>query len=133
MNLKTLIIDDNSVIHFLHGEIVTDGGISSNPKSFLHGKEAMEYLLNNQDNDDAYFILLDLNMPIMNGWQFLDELQKYSKKEKTFVIIVSSSVDLSDKKKANAYPQVIGFFEKPFSEEDCNAIKTSPSLLPFFN
>ena len=133
MKLHTLIIDDNAVIHFLHGEIVADGGISTNPLPFLHGKDAMQYLLNNHETGDAYFVLLDLNMPVMNGWQFLDELQNHSLKERTYIVIVSSSVDIFDKERAKAYSQVIGFFEKPFSEDDCIAIKKTAALLPFFS
>ncbi len=133
MKLQTLIIDDNAVIHFLHSEIVSDGGITDTPYTFLHGKEAMQFLLNNQVSGDVYFILLDLNMPVMNGWQFLDELQKHSFKSRTYVSIVSSSVDTADKVKAQQYPQVIGFFEKPFSENDCEIIKNSEVLKPFFS
>ena len=133
MKLQTLIIDDNAVIHFLHSEIVSDGGISQEPFTFFHGKEALQYLNNQQENDNAYFVLLDLNMPVMNGWQFLDEIQNYSYKSRIYVIIVSSSVDASDKIKAKQYSQVIGYFEKPISEDDCEAIKQTAELRPFFS
>jgi len=133
MKLRTLIIDDNSVIHFLHKEIVSDGGITDTPFTFLHGKTALQFLLNNQEADEAYFVLLDLNMPVMNGWQFLEELQKYPFSSRTFISIVSSSVDSEDKIRARQYPQVIGFFEKPFSEDDCEAVKQSDALKPFFS
>ena len=132
MKLETLIIDDNSVIHFLHSEIVSGGGITNTPSSFLYGKAAMQFLLNRLESNEAYFILLDLNMPVMNGWQFLDEIQQYPFKSRIFVAIVSSSVDSNDKVKAKNYSQVIGFFEKPFSEDDCETIKQTDELKPFF-
>lgn len=68
-------------------------------------------------------ILLDINMPIMDGWQFLDEfiqLPLYSRQP--LIYVVSSSVDQQDIDKANAYSQVTSYLSKPLKAEDLQNI-----------
>jgi len=134
MKLNILIVDDDKMITLLHKVIVVKYKISSNtPLLFSDGKMALEFLLSEYNPNENYLILLDINMPVLNGWEFLESVQPERFANKLFVIIVTSSVDSSDKQKAKTYPQVIGFLEKPLRAESCDFIKTIPAIAPFFS
>lgn len=84
---------------------------------YKNGKEAFDDLLPKlwEDTNLPDVILLDLNMPIMDGWQFLDELVKIPNAERIPIYIVSSSVDRRDIDKAKTYKIVNNYIIKPFS------------------
>ena len=79
-------------------------------------------------------MLLDLNMPIMNGWQFLDTLigidPDFANKLK--IVVLSSSVDPKDKEKAADYPNIILFQPKPMTETVLAELKEHPLLIRHF-
>ncbi|MEE2770578.1 MAG: response regulator, partial [Bacteroidota bacterium] len=70
-----------------------------------------EYL----SNEDESLIFLDLNMPVMSGWDFLEELQKRNIKHQ--VIILSSSTSQFDIQKAKLYPDVLQYVVKPMNKQ----------------
>ena len=133
MNINVLIVDDDKMITLLHKVMVVKTKICTTPPLlFSDGKMALEFLLSEYNPEERYLVLLDINMPVLNGWEFLDSIQPERFANNLFVIIVTSSVDSSDKLKAKTYPQVIGFLEKPLRSESCEFIKTMPSIAPFF-
>ena len=74
-------------------------------------EEAIDWFKNHEHPD---LIFLDLNMPEVNGWQFLEVLTE--KQNQTQVVIVTSSTSIHDKEKAQKYAQVIDFLEKPLTK-----------------
>ena len=70
-------------------------------------------------SDGKAVLFLDINMPTMDGWEFLEALNTFgeSVKEKLNVYMLSSSVDPEDLERANANPYIIAFLEKPLSRE----------------
>jgi CheY-like chemotaxis protein len=82
--------------------------------------------------EDWDVLLMDINMPVMDGWQFLDSLGKLENPPLVHVVIVTSSIDTIDKRKATKYPQVIGFFEKPLTQENCLQMKQFEALKHYF-
>ena len=128
MSLKVLVVDDDEIFVFLHSLLVQENGISSDPIGFENGKTAFDYL-NSQDSlIDHYLILLDINMPEMNAWQFLDSIQDKPYADRVLVVIVTSSVDLEDYEKAAEYPQIIKYLEKPLDHKACKQIKSMPVI-----
>src|SRR5690606_34951775 len=85
--------------------------------SYSNGKEALDFLLENYVDKNFYYILLDINMPAMDGWEFLQALEKtaFVKTGNVSIHIVSSSVDDSDIKRSESYGHVQGFLHKPLS------------------
>jgi CheY-like chemotaxis protein len=86
----------------------------------LNGKFAIDQLYEIQKKDPAKlpdYILLDINMPIMNGWEFLDEYKRLNidPQGKTKIYIISSSVFSNDINKARSYPLVKDFISKPLN------------------
>lgn len=120
-NLKTLVIDDDEIVLFLHDLMIRESGLSSAPLSFSNGADALDYLKQNYKEKDSYLVFLDINMPVMNGWQFLDIVEEL--KYDLTVIIVSSSIDSADYDKAKLYKVVKEYAPKPLSIETCVRIR----------
>lgn len=118
MNLEILIIDDDPSVLYYHEMMVMESGLSSNPNCFNSPFSALEYLTTNQDLSVEYLIFLDLNMPKMSGWEFLEKLKQNSK-IKYKVVIVTSSLSQNDKMKSENYSEIEGFWEKPLTDKNC--------------
>ncbi len=129
MKLNTVcIIDDDPI--FVYGTKVLlnyNSSFCSNIIVYENGKEALDdlrfMLKNNTELPEVIF--LDLNMPVMNGWEFLDELKKMDLPKRIGVYIVSSYVDPMDEEKSRDYDMVIDFISKPLT-----ANKLKKSLVP---
>ncbi|ELR72781.1 response regulator receiver protein [Fulvivirga imtechensis AK7] len=132
MTLKTLIVDDDEVITFIHENVVAESELSAQPMTAINGREALECISANLTNDTAYLVLLDINMPVMNGWQFLNALDETPFADQVYVIIVTSSVDRADHEKAKEFERVFGYIEKPITVDNCQRIKNIPALSELF-
>ncbi len=124
MTFRTLIVDDDSIIIFIHKKLVGRCGFPVAPETYLNGREALDNLMASADESTHSLILLDINMPVMSGWEFLDAIQDQPFAKHMKVAMVTSSVDASDKLKAKTYSQVIGFLEKPITVDMLNDLKT---------
>lgn len=115
------IIDDDAMYVNLITRIIDTKKLSKNLLIFGNGKEALDYFvgaLNNIKNQGIpKVILLDLNMPVMDGWQFLTELGKrrFENLSNTTIYIVSSSIDAADLERSKALEMVADFLIKPVS------------------
>ena len=115
---KVLIVDDDRIILFLHQIIIKESGISTTPLLFGNGQEAFNYLQSELPGKDA-IIFLDLNMPVMDGWELLDALYQPPYLNHIQVVLVTSSIDPKDREKAKKYPMVKLYLEKPMDIEAC--------------
>lgn len=117
MNKEVLLIDDDPIFHFIFSRMIEKihGGLTVN--AFLNGKIGLDYLSKNYSTDKQYVILLDINMPIKNGWQFLDGIIKKGLpiNNNMTIFIVTSSTDQEDIKQAKNYDLVKDIFSKPLS------------------
>ena len=100
----------------------------------LNGKFAIDQLVEIQKKDPANlpdYILLDINMPIMNGWEFLDEYTRLNLDPlgKSKIFIISSSVFSNDINRARSYPLVKSFISKPLSVEKIKELFESEKLV----
>ena len=121
MNPIVMVVDDDDIVLYLHDLMIKESGLSANPLSFSNGKVALDYLRNNYRETETHLIFLDINMPVMNGWQFLELIEKEG--FIVTVIIVSSSIDPADFEKSKKYPLVKEYVPKPLSIEECVRIK----------
>ena len=116
-NLQILAIDDDIVTLAYFNKVVSNTPFRNEVSTLTNGKEALDHLDQQVKEMEQVLVFLDINMPVLDGWGFLEELQNRDYKDKVNVLIISSSNALSDKKKSNQYPQVIGYLVKPLEAE----------------
>ncbi|HWB26180.1 MAG TPA: response regulator [Chitinophagaceae bacterium] len=118
---KAGIIDDDQVYQFVMKKTIEQSGYVQSVLQFYDGEEAIAYFKEQSETVEALpeVVLLDINMPYMDGWQFLDEFVKVDfKKDYRFTIfIVTSSNTTEDINKAKEYSVVTGYHVKPITRE----------------
>ena len=95
--------------------------------SFEYPIEALDYIKAEYsfvNRDEPSILLLDLNMPIISGWQFLEEYSEFSDtiKNNFIIYILSSSISETDKARAAENKYVKGYIEKPFNSQTCKSM-----------
>ncbi|MBP6759142.1 MAG: response regulator [Flavobacterium sp.] len=120
--LKQLtLVDDDDVFVFLTTRLLEKHKLVDLIKIFDNGYDALVFIKENLGNIEALpdIILLDLSMPIMDGWQFLDEYVKINPKigKKITIYICSSSISPDDVVRAKAINAVSDFIIKPMTKE----------------
>lgn len=121
------VVDDDKIFHFIIKKLLLNNNINIIPSFFENGMEAIEGLKRklNTGEKQPDLILLDINMPILDGWQFLEEfkiLKKLFKKE-IVIYIISSSDNEYDLEKAKGYTEeVTDYYLKPMSGNEIKAI-----------
>ncbi|MFC6999500.1 response regulator [Rufibacter roseus] len=113
------LIDDDQVYQFLTRKMIEDSGFVETILQFTDGEDAIAYLAENQQNAEKLpdLILLDLEMPFMDGWQFLDQYIKIGFAKEITIYIASSSTSLSDQEKSQQISEVKGYIVKPVTKE----------------
>src|ERR1700733_12183750 len=119
-SVSVLLVDDDEINNFISIKLIKKALLSTEIIACLNGKYAIDQLVEIQKtNPDKLpdYILLDINMPIMNGWEFLDEYKRLNIDPlgKTKIFIISSSVFSNDINKARSYPLVKNFISKPLN------------------
>ncbi|MBN4047050.1 response regulator [bacterium AH-315-P13] len=117
--LNILLVEDDRATNFLNKYIIKKKSITKHIQVSENGLEALEFLkLGIKDNNLLPdLIFLDINMPILNGWEFLNEYKKLeiAHKEDIVIMMLTSSINPDDKKKAEAIKEVKGFLGKPLT------------------
>jgi CheY-like chemotaxis protein len=123
-----LCIDDDAITLMLCKMVIKKASFSNEIATAKNGEEALKYfdtLKTTNSINKPQLIFLDLNMPVMGGWEFLDSFSTsdYSDYNNTKVIILSSTIDPEDLEKSKKYSMVIDFLSKPISKEMLEYIK----------
>ncbi|EMR02550.1 response regulator [Cesiribacter andamanensis] len=119
MSLHILLIDDDETSIFIHKTLVETSALSLDPLCFSSSAATLDYLEKHHRTGDRYVLLLDINMPVIDGWAFMDAIQQKPYADALFILIVTSSIDRADRKRASEYKQVIEYFEKPLDIDHC--------------
>ncbi|WP_081209771.1 response regulator [Salegentibacter sediminis] len=130
--LEILIAEDDQLITELQKRQLVKL-VDSPLKCFWNGKTLMNHLHNVIEERKAVLIFLDINMPVMDGWEVLDQINELYAHKNIFVVMLTSSLFPADKKKALSYPQVISFNNKFLEHEDYKELLNIKVLNPFFN
>jgi two-component SAPR family response regulator len=116
-----IVIDDESLNNLICKKLTKITFPSAEIKTFTDPEAGLSYLKSNYTTSaiPKTLLFLDINMPSMSGWEFMDEFERFdpSIKEHIDIYILSSSVDPSDKKRAQMNPYILGFIEKPLTRD----------------
>jgi len=116
-----LLIDDDEIFTFMTRKIIEQTKLAEQIKIFENGKEAIEFLKKTVENKEVLpeIIFLDLSMPVLDGWGFLEEYIKLKPRfeKKITLYIISSSVSPKDHERAKGYSEVSDFIIKPMSKD----------------
>ena len=116
-----LLIDDDKSTNFLHKIIIEETGVSEKVEAVQSGQEALDYL--ERKKEGVYprpdLIFLDINMPGMNGWEFLEEYEKLDDniKGEIMIMMLTTSINPDDEEKAKNTKFINGFLNKPLTTE----------------
>ncbi|MBC8053497.1 MAG: response regulator [Sphingobacteriaceae bacterium] len=116
-----LLVDDDISTNFLHKKILQKAEVAEEILVALNGKEAIDYLAGNYEksageNPQPDLILLDINMPLMDGWEFLNEYKNLEmKKDAIIIVMLTTSLNPDDRLRAETIPEISGFQSKPLS------------------
>ena len=124
-----LLVDDDEINNFISIKLIKKALLNTEIMACLNGKFAIDQLVEIQRKDPDKmpdYILLDINMPIMNGWEFLDEFKRLNidAAGKCKIFIISSSVFSNDINKARSYPLVKDFISKPLNVDKIKELFT---------
>ena len=138
---KVFCIDDDQVTIVLCDLVIKKAGFAKEVISATNGKEGLAWFSNyfskkpaSERPEPPQVIFLDLNMPVMNGWDFLEDyVMKYADRlPNTKVVIISSTVNPEDFSKANRYDMVIDFINKPLTIDGVKELMKNKFLESYF-
>lgn len=117
---RFIVVDDDPLNNLICKHIILKFDQDAQIKLFTQPEKALEAIKETfsvgTDNNGS-ILLLDINMPVMNGWEFLEVFETFAKKihQQITIYILSSSIDHGDMEKADQNPYVKGYYQKPLS------------------
>lgn len=125
-----MLIDDNEIDNLINQKMIEAAAISEKIYTYTSAKSGLEFLKNMEkltlaDQILPDLIFLDIDMPLMDGFQFLDEFEKFGPaiKKKCKVIMLTSSINPQDYNLAKKYATVKLFLNKPLSHDSIASLK----------
>lgn len=125
-----LLVDDDEVTVFYNSHMINKLGVTEHIHSEMSGEDALKYLIGKQSHAADYvkpdLIFLDINMPVMNGFEFLEAYETLPQEDKgqhTIVMLTSSMLDV-DRNRAATFPSVSAYYPKPLKAEAIEEIVT---------
>ncbi|MBG6061522.1 CheY-like chemotaxis protein [Flavobacterium sp. CG_9.1] len=129
---QILCIDDDPITLMLCKKVIIRSSFSNEIITSQNGEEALNFFntikyTNNKTNPitQPQLIFLDLNMPVMGGWEFLDYFNstEFEEFNTIKVVVLTSTIDPEDLEKSKKYPMVIDFLSKPISQSMLEYLK----------
>ncbi|TGL51401.1 response regulator [Leptospira kemamanensis] len=121
MSPKICIIDDDKIYQFTTKKIISNAGIKGEVLIFSDAENALEFFQKETHSKESLpdIVFLDINMPFMDGWQFLEAIEPLLSQfpKQIQIYLVSSSVDDADTERASKITYVAGYIFKPFTKE----------------
>jgi CheY-like chemotaxis protein len=116
-----ILVDDDHINNLINKRLITKLDISDTVEEYLDAEKAIERIKSLREKDRV-LILLDINMPVMNGWDFLNFYTEKFSNRNDKIVMLSSSIEAQDRQRAFAYDVVDGFLEKPLTPEKMKSL-----------
>jgi CheY-like chemotaxis protein len=119
--LHFIVIDDSKLDCFIAEKIIKNTGKSESIKSFLQAKDALEYIRTTPTDDQSHtIILVDIQMPVMNGFEFVEAFEQLPALTTTHytIYVISSSINENDLNRVHNFASVKQFLNKPLTSNN---------------
>jgi CheY-like chemotaxis protein len=123
--LNFIVVDDSKLDCFIAEKIIRNTGKCETIRSFLQAKDALEYICDSPVDEQSHTILLvDIQMPVMNGFEFVEAFEKLPANlvECYTIYIISSSINETDLNKVHNYKSVKQFLNKPLTSNNLSVL-----------
>ncbi|UII32872.1 response regulator [Fulvivirga ulvae] len=119
-----LLADDDKDCNFYHKRVLSKMDITQSIHVANDGQEALTFILKDKNPEDRGIIFLDINMPIMDGWEFLEEYEKLENRKKSndVLIVLTTSLNPDDKDRAVRQRSVDDYYNKYLKRDAVNKI-----------
>lgn len=127
---SVILIDDDRIFNLINEQTIHSSNFAIRVKAYTNAEVSLKELndiLQNNPEDFPEVIFLDINMPVMDGWQFLEKYKQLpaDKIKNCKVYILTSSIDPNDMEKSRTYASVKDFITKPLTVEKLNKLRES--------
>lgn len=121
-----ILIDDSKLDCFIGEKVIQTSGACASINVFMDANQALEYVISKEETDDLKtIILVDIQMPLMTGFEFIESFEKSVAEEKQpryIINLLSSSINESDITRGKAYKSVNTFLSKPIKKDTLAAM-----------
>lgn len=129
---KVLCVDDDQVTLMLLEKTLMKASFTQAIITASNGQQAID-VLSSDRHSDIDLVFLDLNMPVKNGWDVLEEISQSAQKQWPGVFVLTSSVTPEDETRSSQYPSVLGYIRKPLTTEKVDHLKMHSALRALFS
>lgn len=121
---SVLLVDDDDISNFVAKDVVVRSGLVENIEVVINGELALNHIKSiSASSEKPLLVFLDINMPVMDGFEFLEEFDKLSEnvKEGVYIIMLTSSTDENDLVRSRFFP-IAGYIAKPLSPDKLSEV-----------
>lgn len=127
-----LLVDDDEISNYITESLIEEMNIAHEHAIATDGRQALNFIQDHpiiKENKPGHIlVLLDLNMPVMDGFEFMEEYQQQNWTDKVSIVMLTSSSNPKDMSKAKSY-NFTGYLQKPFSQENLHNLISSQKLI----
>ena len=116
-----LLVDDDEAVNFINERVLRKTGVADRIVAVTGGQEALDYIVGEQVPD---LILLDINMPGMSGWEFLEKFEQLEERYRTptVIMMLTTSLNPDDEARGRALGVIEDFMRKPLTAEHARSM-----------
>lgn len=128
---NVLLIDDDDIVNSINKVMIDHAKFAEKVTAKTSVDAAMEYLSSVDSESFPDVIFLDLDMPVKNGWDFLEEFKNLEGRNRAKLVVLTSSISTKDETRAKEFDEIVAYVPKPLSPELIHQIHVKHIGSPF--